>query len=170
MANPFRYSMKNGEREKSVTCVCKLWFGKKYFIRKFKALHQGVDVIACDIDRRLRLGQKPEDIYDLVIKYIKRSRCSQFEVEVVFKSDKAQEVLLQEYKLLQTGKGDVDCLNTTHDVEFPKWIPAIDKEAFNAIKDGLHIGQVVIPPRGAGGFRIKALKTQNETDSATQGS
>lgn len=160
MANPFRYSMKNGEKEKSITCICKLWFGKKYFIRKFKALHQGVDVIACDIDRRLRLGQKPEDIYDKVIKYIKRSRCTQFEVEVVFKSDKPQEILLNEYKLLLAGKDDDDCLNTSSEVEFPKWIPIIDVEAFKSIKDGLHVGQVISPARGAGAFRVKSLKTQ----------
>lgn len=166
MANPFRYSMKGGEAQKSVTCVCKLWFGKKYFIRKFKALHQGVDVIARDIDRRLRLGQKPEDIYDLVIKYIKRSRCSQFEVEVLFKSDKAQEVLLQEYKLLQESKTDADCLNTAFEVEYPKWVPLIDKEAFLSIKDGLQVGQVVTPARGVGGFRIKTLKTQDAAPAA----
>ncbi len=168
MANPFRYAMKNNERHPSVTCVCKLWFGKKYLIRKFKALHQGLEVLAADIDRRMRLGQKPDDIYDLVIKYIKRSRCAIFEVEVVFKSNKAQEVLLQEYKLLQQAKGDADCLNTKMDeVEFPKWVPLIDKDAFLAIKDGIHVGQVVTPPRGAGAFRIKTLKPQNGDTTGT---
>lgn len=160
MANPFRYSMKNNERYPSCTSVCKLWFGKKYFIRKFKSMHQGVEVIARDIDRRLRLGQKPEDIYDKVIKYIKRSRCSQFEVEMVFKSDRAQDILLNEYRMLQAAKDDEDCLNTVFsEVEYPKWVPLIDKEAFLAIKDGLHVGQVIAAPRGAGAFRVKSLKT-----------
>lgn len=160
MANPFRYNMK--ERYTSSTCVCKLWFGKKYFIRKFKSLHAGVDVIARDIDRRLRLGQKPDDIYDNVIKYIKRSRCTQFEVEMIFKSDKAQEVLLSEYTALQASKSDPDCLNAVFDqVEYPKWIPIIDKDAFLAIKDGIQVGQVITAPRGAGAFRVKALKPKD---------
>lgn len=168
MSSPFRYSMKNHEHYPSCTCVCKLWFGKKYFIRKFKAMHSGVDVIARDIDRRLRLGQKPDDIYDNVIKYIKRSRCTQFEVEMVFRSDKAQEILLNEYSLLQGSKLDPDCLNTVFDqVEIPKWIPIVDKEAFLAIKDGVHVGQVITAPRGAGGFRIKALKLKDADSTAT---
>jgi len=167
MANSFRYSMKNHEKYPSCTCVCKLWFGKKYFIRKFKALHQGVDTIARDVDRRLRLGQKPGDIYDLVTKYIKRSNCQQFIVEMVFRSDKAQEILLQEYKLLQDAKGSEDCLNTVFDeVEFPKWVPLIDKEAFLAIKDGIHVDQVIIAPRGAGAFRIKTIKPKDGEPAA----
>jgi len=167
MANPFRYSMKNNQKHPSKTCVCRLWFGKKYFIRKYKALTQGLNVTASDIDRRLRLGQKPDDLYDLVIKYIKRSRCTQFEVEVVLMSDNVQEILLQEYKMLKEGANDPECLNVPgRDQEFPKWITGIDKEAFEVVKDGVHVGQVIEAPRGAGAFRIKSLKVPD----ATQGS
>lgn len=168
MANPFRYSMKNNERHPSKTCVCKLWFGKKYFIRKYKSLSQGLDVTAADIDRRLRLGQKPDDLYDLVLKYIKRSRCTQFEVEVMCMSDKVQEILLQEHRLLIAGKDDPDCLNVPgREMEFPKWITDIDKNAFLAIKDGIQVGQVISAPRGAGAFRIKTIKPSSDANSPT---
>lgn len=152
----FRYSMR--EEYPSRTCVCKLWFGKKFLIRKFKALRQGVDTVAEDIDRRVRNGLKDGDIYEKVIAYIKRARPNQMEVEMVFSSDKAQEILLQEYRLLQDSKSNPDCLNMQFDqVEFPKWIPAIDKNAFLAIKDGIHVGQVIVAPRGVGAFRIKSV-------------
>ena len=160
--------MKNNQKHPSKTCVCRLWFGKKYFIRKYKALNQGLDATAKDIDRRLRLGQKPDDLYDLVLKYIKRSRCMLFEVEVVLMSDNVQEILLMEHKLLQDGKDSEDCLNVPgREIEFPKWITDIDKNAFLAIKDGIHVGQVVSAARGAGAFRIKSLKANTNVSDTT---
>ena len=165
MANAFRYSMRD-EKYPSCTCVCKLWFGKKFLIRKFMALRAGVDTIAKDLDRRVRVP-KEGTIYDKAAAYITRARCTKFEVEMVFKSDKAQEILLQEYKMLQDNKANPDCLNTVFDeVEFPKWIPAIDKNAFLAIKDGIQVGQVIVPPRGAGAFRIKAITPKHGESAA----
>lgn len=160
MASEFKYTMRD-ERYPSCTCVCKLWFGKKFLIRKFKALRAGVTTIARDIDRRVRVD-KEGTIYDKAVAYILRARCMKFEVEMVFKSDKAQEILLKEYNLLQENKNNPDCLNTSFDeVEFPKWIPDIDKNAFLAIKDGVHVGQVIVPPRGIGAFRVKAITPQH---------
>lgn len=161
-ANPFRNSMKNGEYHPSCTCVMKLWFGQKYyFIWKAKALHQSINSVATDIDQRLRHGQKPDDIWDKVIKYVKRSRVTQFEVEVLFKSDNAQEILLREYKLLQEAKNDPNCLNSIYEPLLPKWITEIDKKAYMELRDGLQVGQVIMAPRGAGSFRVKALKPKN---------
>lgn len=151
--------MKNNEAQPSCSCVMKLWFGKRYFIWKSKALHQSLTSISKEIDQRLRLGQKPDDIYDGVIKYIRRANVNKFEAEVVFKSDNPQELLVQEYKLLQQGKKDENCLNVKYEPLLPKWIPDIDKDAFMAIKEGLHIGQVITPARGVGAFRVKAIKT-----------
>lgn len=163
--------MKNNEAHPSCSCVMKLWFGKRYFIWKSKALHQSLKSISKEIDQRLRIGQKPDDIYDGVIKYIRRANVNKFEAEVVFKSDNPQELLVQEYKLLQVGKGDDSCLNVKFEPLMPKWIPDIDKKAFLSIKNGLQVGQVITPARGAGGFRVKTLKkaTTDADTTSTQG-
>ena len=167
-SNPFRNSMKDGKYSPSCTCVMKLWFGQKYyFIWKAKALHQSVNSAAIDIDQRLRLGQRPNDIWDKVIKYIKRSRVTQFEVEVVFASNNPQEILLKEYRLLQEAKNDPCCLNVSYEPLTPKWITEIDKQAYLELRDGLHVGQVIMAPRGAGSFRVKSLKPQNAEPTTT---
>lgn len=127
VANPFRYMYK--ERYRSESTIYKAWFGKKYLIWKGKALQQSVEMISKDIDNRMRLGLKENDVFENVIKHIARARVTMFVVEAVLQSDNPVELLIREHELLKAGKEDPACLNTTHFPTFPKWIPqsAVDE-------------------------------------------
>jgi hypothetical protein len=100
-----------------------VWFGKKYFIWKGKALHQSVDMIAKEIDRSLRLGLKDNDIFAKVVHQIKYARIALMEIEAVCQSEDPVEILTCEAGLLQAGATDPLCLNTTFVPHYPKWIP-----------------------------------------------
>ena len=159
----FRYSMKNNEKHPSCSCIIKMWFGSKhYMIWKCKALSQGLNNIAKQIDRELRLGQKPDSVLDKAIKWIKRARVGQFEVEVLFKSDNARDLLIYEYRALLACKEDPACLNVDYEPQCPKWISQADVEAYKKLREPLAVGQIISSENGAAKFRVKALKTANE--------
>lgn len=135
IANPFRYYFR--ESYPSETCVFKIWFGQRYFIWKAKALHQSVNNISQEIDRRLRLGLKEGDIYEKIVKYIRKARVSQFEVEMVFSSDNPVEILKYEHKVLKEAMKDDMCLNTLFVPGAPKWVPETAVEEYNKWKQEL---------------------------------
>lgn len=135
VSNPFRYFFR--EAYPSETCVFKIWFGQRYFIWKCKALHQAVNNISVEIDRRLRLGLKDGDIYEKIVKYIRKARVAQFEVEVVFKSDNPVDVLKYEHKALKSAQKDELCLNTIFIPGLPKWVPETAGAEYNKWKQDL---------------------------------
>jgi hypothetical protein len=122
IANPFRYSFK--EPYMSVQCIYRCWFGRKYFIWKAKALHQSVNQLSIEIDRRLRLGCAKDDIHYKIVGWIKKARVTLFEVEVLYQSENAADLLIYEQKQLNKCKRDDDCLNNRFLVHVPKWIPS----------------------------------------------
>ena len=121
ISNPFRYYLR--EPYPSCSCVFKVWFGKKFFIWKAKALHQSVNNMSIEIDRRLRLGTKDGDIYEKIVKYIRKARVSQFDVEMLLANDNPVELLEYEYKELKKAEKNEDCLNISFAPVCPKWIP-----------------------------------------------
>lgn len=133
-SSPFRYSFKRDDYT-SASCVYKLWFGKKYFIWKAKALFQSVDTMSVDIDRRLRNGMKEGDMYTLVIAHIKRARVTQMEAEAIVFNDNPEELLIAEYEALKAAKGDPDCLNMGFYPYLPKWIP---ESAVKVLEEYIH--------------------------------
>lgn len=135
VSNPFRYLFR--EAYPSETCVFKIWFGQRYFIWKCKALHQAVNNISVEIDRRLRLGIKDGDIYEKIVKYIRKARVSQFEVEMLLKSDDPVEILQYEHKVLKAAQKDEMCLNTLFVPGSPKWVPETAINEYNKWKQSL---------------------------------
>lgn len=124
----FRYTFK--DKYASAACVYKMYFGKKYFIWKGKALKQSVDNCAKEIDRSLRLGCKDNDIFEWVVEWIKKARVQMMEVEVVLADNNPLELLKTEYTLLQAGEGDLLCLNLSFEPYLPSWISQADQAAF----------------------------------------
>lgn len=136
ISNPFRYIFR--EAYQSNSCIFKMWFGQNYFLWKSKALHQSVNQFAVEIDRRLRLGCKPDDtVYPKIVTYIRRARVSLFEVEVVYESDNPAEILIQEHKLLLAAKKDEKCLNISFTPYIPKWIPESAEKEYTDWKTSL---------------------------------
>lgn len=131
ISNPFRYMYR--ERYPSVGTIYKAWFGKRYLIVKAKALHQSVNMIAKELDQRLRLGVKPNDMFEKCVLYIRRARIGQFEVESILQSDNPVDLLIEEYKLLKASQADENCLNITFFPGLPKWIPETAVAEFQAI-------------------------------------
>lgn len=135
VSNPFRYKFR--EPHPNTSCVFRVWFGKKFLIWKCKALHQSVNTIAMDLDRRLRLGVKDDDLYKKAVGYINRGRVTLFEVEVVLTSDDPVVLLQEEYRLFQDGRTNPDCLNETFMQQMPKWMPESTVSEFTKWKESL---------------------------------
>lgn len=156
-SSPFRYSLKK-EDYTSASCVYKLWFGKKFFIWKAKALFQSLDTVSVDIDRRLRNGMKQGDMYTLVISHIQRARVTQMEAEVVLYSDNPEELLIAEYEALKAAKGNPDCLNMGFYPYIPKWIP---EAAVKALEQYIRKKQLAAKsrPRKKGGTKRRSTRT-----------
>lgn len=129
IANPFRYQF--DEPYPSSGSIIKLHFGKKYFILKTKALQQAVNRVAVELDQRMRLGLKPGDIYEKVVKHIHAGRVTMMRVEALLLSDDPAQLLITEHKLLKEAAKDDLCLNTTFFPMIPKWIPETAVAEFN---------------------------------------
>lgn len=128
IANPFRYKFR--EDLPSQPSVYKLWFGKKFLILKCKALHQSVQQVSIELDRRLRLGTKPNDIYAKTTEHIKRARITIMEVEVLCQPESPLELLKCEWRASHKALLDPNCLNVPMPQMFPAWIPEAIIEEF----------------------------------------
>lgn len=159
VSNPFRYQFR--KPHPSTSCIFKMWFGKKYLIWKGKALHQSVNTVSVDLDRRLRLGCDEESVYKHAVAYIRKARIALFEVEVVFASDEPVELLRREYELLKEGSQDPDCLNTSFDPLLPKWITADHIEKYDNWKKLLTQKKTKLKKNAT--KNTKALSTRNST-------
>jgi hypothetical protein len=133
ISNPFRYMFK--QRYENTSSVFKCWFGKKFFIWKGKSLLQAVNVISIELDQRIRLGLKPNDPFEKVVKHILKSRVTYFEVEAVVQTDNPAELLIAEYDLLKQNMANPDCLNVEWFPIIPKWIQESAKDEFRAYVD-----------------------------------
>lgn len=154
-------------RYPSIGSIYKAWFGKKYLIWKGKSLHQSVEMIAKEIDNRMRLGLKPADAFTKVVEYIKRARVNLFEVEAVFQSDNPAELLIEEYRQLKASQDDPDCLNMQFYPAIPQWVPGTAKDEFQAYvakitaeskklaKKKASVSKKVVPPKKKQGLKSK---------------
>jgi len=128
IANPFRISYR-GEY-KSVMCVYKIWVGNKYFIGSAKALKQHIEQLSIGIDRQLRNGIKPDNLYyDLIIE-IQKTNVQVVEAEVIYTAISGYSMLRSCYNELQICKNDSNCLNNTYHPYIPGWVSFKDKEEY----------------------------------------
>ena len=128
ISNPFRVSYR-GEY-KSVMCVYKIWVGDKYFIGSAKALKQHIEQLSIGIDRQLRNGIKPDNLYHDLITEIQKTNIQVVEAEVIYTADSGYSMLRSCYNVLQLSKDDSNCLNTTYHPYIPGWISLKDKEEY----------------------------------------
>jgi len=126
VANPFRISYR--DKYRSVMCVYKIWVDDRYFIGSAKALKQHMEHLSIGIDRRLRNGLLPSDIYYDLIVVIKETNVQVIEVEVVSASVSGYDMLKSCYDELQKAKVDPMCINKTFEPYIPSWVPNGDKE------------------------------------------
>lgn len=133
------------DKNKSVPTVFKVWFGKKYFIWKGKALLQSCELLAKSISANLSRINKGEHMKDHdylyhVMKHIRTTRCLSASVEIVF-NDYLDEfdqidglkVLKNEQQLLDESTGDPLCLNNNVQAYVPLntiWIKEDVKQQF----------------------------------------
>jgi hypothetical protein len=126
---PFPYTMDFEVKARNPTGVFKLKFGltgKKYFI--FKGLKIGLTVenLSKQIYREMNSkNQKADSILFKVLAYIRTSKVTTMQVEVIQEIDDTVGLLMAEYEALQAAKSDPDCLNTrfTNTDYYPHWIP-----------------------------------------------
>lgn len=120
MANYFPYLFK--EKYPSNTCLVKIWFGKKYFIWKAKALRQTAEQVCRDLSRKYRLGCAETDLFYPVVQYIKRGRILSCTFEVILATENHQELVDAETELLNRVFGTPECLNNRSEPYLPNWI------------------------------------------------
>lgn len=128
---PFPYTLDYEVASRNPTGVFKLRFGlsgKKYFIFKGLKIAMTVENLSKQIYRELNSQfQKEDSILFKAIAYIRSSKVTTMQVEVVMEVDDTVELLLTEYETLQAAKNDSDCLNTrfTNTDYYPHWIPQV---------------------------------------------
>lgn len=107
----------------SELAVYKVFFGTHYLVWKSKAISQGLQSLATQVERHLRLGRKIPDTDYLyhVINHIRRTRCIKASVEIIQDDfESPWQALLLEQQLLD--EGDEKCLNNNVDAYTPAWI------------------------------------------------
>lgn len=166
IANPFRYSF--DAPYKSTTCVFKLWFGTRYFIWKTKSLHAGINKIAIELDRKLRLGFEPDNFYAPILRYIRSARIGLFRVEVLKETEDPAELLIFEFKALQAAKDDKKCLNKIFEPQVPQWVPVEARQqletAIAESKKPKPVKKKSLFNRAAINKRLSVLKGKNKKD------
>jgi hypothetical protein len=131
MAMYFPYGFK--EKYPSNTCLVKIWFGKKYFIWKAKALKQTADQVCRDLSRKVRLGCPETDLFYQVCQYIKRGRILSCTFEVILTTDDHAVLVNFERELLAKVFGTPDCLNINPEPYLPSWINLTSNKAPQSI-------------------------------------
>lgn len=156
MAIFFPYNLK--EKYPSNTCLVKIWFGKKYFIWKAKALKQTADQVCRDLSRKVRLGCPETDLFYQVCHYIKRGRILSCTFEVVIATDDHAELVDREAKLLKQSYGTPECLNNNPEPYLPSWISTTSNKA---------PGATIIPPEVGTDAKEPELKPMAEKKAST---
>ena len=116
----------------STLAVYKVYFGSHYFIWKSKAVKRGLESLAEQIERHVRLGRKLPDTDYLyhVINHIRRTRCIKAKVEMIQDDfDNTWEALVLEQQLLD--QGDEKCLNNNSDAYMSSWISEAEQKKFS---------------------------------------
>lgn len=108
MKFPFRYQ----DEYSSQMCLYKLCFNDHFFVAGCKRLKKRVLQHSEEIERKLRLGLKKDDIYEKVINYIRETGCSEFVVELIFPIALESEIPMYEQRVFNLVNGNPLCLNT----------------------------------------------------------
>lgn len=156
MATVFPYSFK--EKYPSNTCLVKIWFGKKYFIWKAKALKQTADQVCRDLSRKVRLGCPETDLFYQVAQYLRRFPVRSCTFEVVMATDDHAELIDQEAKLLKQSYGTPECLNNNSESYLPSWISMASNKA---------PGATIIPPEVGMDAKEPEIKPMPEKRAST---
>lgn len=91
--------------------------------------------MSVDIDKRIRLGIEPTHALYKLIHFIKERRPIYFEIELIFETEDPQDLLRQEYQMLQKEMDNPLCLNNSFESLTPKWIPIHCIEEFHNWKN-----------------------------------
>lgn len=128
--------------EPSTASVYKVYFGKKYFIWKGKALWQSCDLLGKSISAALSKYEGVEETNYLyhVINHIKKTRCLFGKVEIIandfvneFGEVDGLACLKEEQRCLDAATGDYLCLNNNEQAYIPAnatWIKEDEKIKF----------------------------------------
>lgn len=128
-AGIFKHKFRENYPNKS--CVYKIWAADYFFIWKCQALHNSMYHIGGDIERRVRLGPKPGNIFSKLVDHLVSENISELEVEVILQSDDPFELLKLEHETLLLNSGNKKCLNTSFKPHISGWIPAGSVQKYN---------------------------------------
>lgn len=103
-------------------CIYRLNFDEKYLVIKCKFFHQSILLNMKEIDRKMRLGCTPENMFYKTIPFIIKNKVNICSVEVLFQPDDVADLIPFEKKILTQSKSDSNCLNITFEPYEPKWI------------------------------------------------
>jgi len=116
----------------STAAVYKVWFGKKYFIWKGKALLQSANQLAEGIERFIRTKNKDQTSWLYKIcEHIKKTKCEKAKIEVIdddfirpgtVASLDIYRMLRVEQDLLHEAGNSERCLNNNEQAYIPKWM------------------------------------------------
>jgi hypothetical protein len=112
---PLRFAAQYG----SCMCIYKLSFNDHFFISSTTQLIKRAYVISADLERRLRLGIKPNDIYANVVACIKEHDVKEMIIEVLFTVDKVGELPAALQRMYNIVRDNPKCLNTTFEASAP---------------------------------------------------
>jgi len=129
-------------------CVVKLWFGKKFMIWKFKELVKGSQMLSKQIsDKIVKLKintLEQTDLFYNSILHISEHKIKICTIEVLFRSEKPEELLLKETHFLNKNKGLDTSLNANITPYMPAWMSGSEQmrpkvfDAFNFTLKGNH--------------------------------
>lgn len=90
-----------------------------------------------DIERMVRSGMKPGHLFSKLIEHIIAADVSELEVEVLFQSEDAAEMLKYEHDLLKSEEHNPLCLNKHFIPHIPKWMPQESVNQYNKREQSL---------------------------------
>jgi hypothetical protein len=108
------------------SAIVKIWSGKKYIVWKFKELLTGSELFKTQMLDKIikeRLGTlKKDDIFYKLAEHMSKTRSTKITIEVLFRSERPEELLLKETYYLNQSNGDANCLNVNKDPYLPAWM------------------------------------------------
>ncbi len=126
--SPFKYSFL-GDSNSTTPTVYKIWVNGRFLIWKGKSFHNSVHHASVDIEKMIRKGPRKDHAFTNLIKFMKKSGSTYFEVEKCFTSDNPLEILKAEHKMLTQEEGNPLCLNFHFNTYIPSWVdPAVADE------------------------------------------
>lgn len=114
--------------------IVKLLIGARYFIWKCKSIHAFPVQITQSFDGLLkRAAVSPQDPFFHAVAYAKVNKISSGTIKVLFKTDDARTLVLEERSILKQASKDPLCLNNGELQHIPAWISEQTKFK-NAVK------------------------------------